>query len=257
MATIEPCRRQTGFNLLELALVLAMMGGLVLVLMNYSGGRFGASDIEGEGVQDQVVAALYRYAQNNFRLPCADTDGDGVEGSGSEGCGDDDSARSVGGVPYSTLGLTDLFGDGTEENYIYGVYRNTTLDADLASVEERTGDDEGDSGYRQLDDLRYALRSVADTSLDSTRIHVTGDGDYTGEADCSAHPVANVAFFLVYAGADDADADGGPFDGENASLSWPAGGSFCVQGQATRGSAVYDDSVVAVGFSELLGYLSQ
>lgn len=170
MTTLKPCRRQSGFNLLELALVLAMMGGLVLVLMDYSGGRFGSRDIEGEGVQDQVVAALYRYAQHNFRLPCADTDGDGVEGSGSDGCGDDDSAQSVGGVPYITLGLADLFGAGTEEHYIYGVYRNTALDADLASVEERTGDDEGDSGYRQLDDLRYALRTLATASLDSSRI---------------------------------------------------------------------------------------
>lgn len=257
MASIERRRRESGFNLLELALVLAIMGGLVLVLMYYRDTRIGSSDIEGEGVQEQLVAALYRHAQNNFRLPCADTDGDGVEGSGNDGCGEDDTALSVGGVPYITLGLSDLFSAGAEESYIYGVYRNTALDADLARVEERTGDDEGDGGYRQLDDLRYALRALAEASLDSSRIHVTGDGDYTGEADCSGNPVANVAFFLVYAGRADADGDGSLFDGENASLSWPGGGSLCVQGQATRGSEAYDDSVVAVGFSELLGYLSQ
>lgn len=256
MSSPRRSQRQAGFNLLELALVVALLGGMVTVLMQYRSSIIGSDDSEAEGVQEQVIAALYRYAERQFRLPCADTDGDGVEGEGS-GCGDEDSAFQVGGVPYSTLGLSDLFSSGTAENYIYGVYRNSSLDADLAAVEERTGDSEGDGGYRQLDDLRYALRTLADASLDTSHIHVTGDVGYTGDADCSTNPVVNVAFFVLYAGTEDADGDGSLFDGENATLSWPSGGAFCVQGQTTRTSEAYDDAVIAVGFAELLGYLSQ
>lgn len=250
-------RRQQGLTLLELAMVLALMGTYLMVILHYRAGRISDGDTVESGFQDQIVAATYRYAERHFRLPCADTDGDGLEGSGASGCGGD-SQYQTGGVPFRTLGMSesDILGTAVTSPYIYGVYRNAGQGADLAVLEERTGDQPNDTGYRQIDDLRYALHGLTAKTVDTSRAYVTGDGEATGSANCANNHVTNVAFFVVYAGTRDADGDGKQLDGANASLSSQGSSSVCASGQTTRTSEQYDDSVVAVGFSELLGYLT-
>lgn len=250
-------RSQQGITLIELAIIVALLGTYIMVLMHYRANRVDHGDTVATGIQDQVVAAVYRYAERHYRLPCADTNGDGFEGSGS-GCGDDAQQHQVGGVPFRTLGMSesDTLNSGVGADYLYGVYRNPAQNADLAVLEERTNDANTDAGFRQLDDLRYALSGQIAATLNAARIHVTGDGDATGAADCTSNKITNIAFFVVYAGIADANGDGNKLDGANSLLSGPSGSHLCVASQTTRHSEQYDDSVVAVGFAELLGYLT-
>lgn len=245
---------QRGFTLLELMLVLVMLGGMAMVAMQYRAYTLNQDDAIAQGYHDQIAAALYRYAARHYRLPCADTNGDGFEGNGGD-CGLA-SSNVVGGVPFLTLGMNEAqgFNKADRERFVYGVFRD--FDADLARLEERTGDESGSAGYLSLDDLRYALHSLGQRDFDNEHIYVTGDDQQAGKADCESNFVANLAFFVAYAGTSDADGYRGPFDGENSHLRPPFSGR-CVSGPLTKQGEQYDDAVIAVGFAELLGYLSQ
>jgi hypothetical protein len=247
--------------MLELGIVLAVMGVLLVIAMHFHNSDKDRLTQNADDFQHQIIASIYSFAERNYRLPCADTDGDGYEGVGSPGsCTTTDSNYIVGGVPFKTLGLTipTVLGNGYEKRFIYGVYRNATIDADLARLVERTGDAPGDSGYLRLDDFKKALRNAGSdlTPTDAAKIYVTGDGVRTGAINCASNRLMHVAFFVVDGGAHDADANGSLFDGANGPLAWPGGGSTCVSGPNTPVTALYDDTVMAIGFSELLGYLS-
>lgn len=249
---------QQGFSLLELALVMVVMGGVLLVAMHYRAQTLSQDDAVAKGYHDQIAAALYRYAERHYRLPCADTSGNGLEG-GSDGVCTAGATQMVGGVPFLTLGMNEAqgFSEAVRQRYIYGVFRDASPDTDLATLTERTGDAPGTSGYLSLDDLRFKLRSLGSRAFDPYRIHVTGDDQQAGAADCVANRIANLAFFVAYAGARDADGDGKSFDGVNKNFNWPSGGGLCVSGPLTGQGTEYDDATIAVGFAELLGYLTQ
>lgn len=249
--------RQQGFSLLELGMVIAIMGCVLLVVMHFRAQTLSQDDVVARGYQDEIAAAIYRYAERHYRLPCADTTGNGFEGD--DGSCTSGATQMVGGVPFLTLGMSEAqgFSEAVRQRYIYGVFRDTSPEADLATLAERTGDTPGTSGYLSLDDLRFALRSLGGRAFDSARIHVTGDDKQAGAADCGTNPVANLAFFVAYAGASDADGDGKSFDGENKNFNWPSGGGLCVAGPLTEQGNEYDDATIAVGFAELLGYLTQ
>jgi prepilin-type N-terminal cleavage/methylation domain-containing protein len=257
-----------GYTMLELAIVLAVLGVLIVTVMHYRNPDADRTTTTASDFQEQIIASIFDFAERNFRLPCADTDGNGFEGSGSPGgCTATDTNYVVGGVPYKSLGLAipSVLGNGYEKRFIYGVYRKTNVtvtdDADLAMLKERTGDVAGDGGYLRMNDFKKALRNAEATlppaATDAARINVTGEGgSTTGAINCSSNHVMNVAFFVVNGGASDADANGSLFDGANNALSWPGGGSLCVAGPHAPGNSQYDDTVRAIGFSEILGYFS-
>jgi len=244
--------------MLELSIVLIVVGVLLVAVMNFRSTSQDRSAENADDFQDQIVLSIYDFAGRNYRLPCADTDGDGYEGAGSPGiCLAADSSYLVGGVPFKTLGLLTPteFGQGFEKKFLYGVYRNTANDSDLARLAERTSDVAGDSGYLQLDDFRKALRNAGATLsgvTEESRIHVTGDGAGAGAPDCSTNRVQNIAFFVVNGGGQDADGNGTPFDGVNAPLTWPSGGSTCIASPNAPVTALFDDKARAIGFAELL-----
>lgn len=253
-----------GFSLLELAIVLGVAGAMAMAAFGFFGRRTvqgSGADAAASAFQRQVVGAVVRFAQRNHRLPCADTDGDGLEGTGVAGCAA--SGDAVGAVPFSTLGITvpvELGGDFARR-LIYGVYRSPSAaaadDADLARLVERNGHVPGEIGFNGRDDLVRALASAQRNGQRSALLRVAAPGDGSG-TDCAA-PAANVAFVLVGAGARDADrrAGGNPFDGPNSALQWPGGGATCAANPDTERSEHYDDEVVAVGFTELIGRLGR
>tara|TARA_R100001143_G_scaffold6831_1_gene9147 strand:- start:14619 stop:15419 length:801 start_codon:yes stop_codon:yes gene_type:complete len=254
-----------GFSTLEIALVLLVVGLLLAGSLGVL--RTGASAVRigaAEAFQDDVASQLIEFARGNHRLPCPDSNADGFEDDCSG------TALRTGGVPYYTLGMEPGSSianiSAGIENIRYGVYRHSTAGgtgnggADLAVLVERTGDAAGDSGYRDREDFRQALRNAGDeviaNGVNDSEVYVTGDGQTSGTEDCQANQVANMAFVLIGSGAADLDDSGTRFDGLNHA--WRPGGStaLCASSPNKRKNATYDDRVLAYNFDALLGELN-
>lgn len=97
--------RQSGFSLVELAIVLLivglLLGGLVPTI---------SSQIEQQRINEtrkqleEIKQALTGFAVVNGRLPCADTNSDGEEESS---CTTTATARAEGLLPWKSLGVAD------------------------------------------------------------------------------------------------------------------------------------------------------
>lgn len=249
--------QQSGFTLIELAVVLIMIGlitGAAIRLYHPAQDRI--DEVKAEQILLGIKQSLISFAISHRRLPCADTNSNGFEG-GAAGCGAAATAQT-GSVPYATLGI-DLPGTPGQEIFrrdiVYGVYRNNNAipasDADLAIVLERTGDLLGDSRYQDLGDFRRALTNGATAATSSNFVYRTGDGDTSAE-NCGTNVVANAAFLLASAGTQDANLDGNRFDGVNEALNLDGSGAKCFASAAKRRNADYDDVTVGMGFTELL-----
>lgn len=103
---------QTGFTLIEMAVVLVivglLLGGMLVPLaaqMETDRRKETAAKLE------SIREALIGFAVINGRLPCHDTNGDGLPGPGA--CNTGANQRNVGGLPYATLGVspTDAWGN--------------------------------------------------------------------------------------------------------------------------------------------------
>lgn len=248
-------QHERGFSLLELALVLVVMALIGAAGMGLSTSLSGRSDHAERALQQQLTQAVIGFAQRNHRLPCADVNGDGFE--------DCTGSAFMGGVPFRTL-EKDIGGAPNSElarSFIYGVYRQPATpvegDADLAVLKERTFNAIGELGYRARNDLVMGLANALKAEPDAARLSVAGAGSDGKRAAC-ATPSTPVAFVLVYSARHDADraSPTSDFDGANNALRWSAGGGVsCVENPALGRMNHYDDTVVAVSFTELLGYL--
>lgn len=130
-------QRMVGFTLVEIAVVLAivgiLLGGLVVGLGQVS---------ETQKVKDTraglalVQEALLAYATVNGRLPCPDTNADGLENAGCSGA-------TVGTVPWATLGLSqrdagDAWGGTAATSVFYYRADNTFVQASVANPPDTT-----------------------------------------------------------------------------------------------------------------------
>ena len=118
-------KRQSGFTLIELAVVLVIMGVLAGSVISTLGARIGnVARAETKKELEQIKQALIGYALVNKRLPCpdnpADTDADGLsdgDGLSEATC---NSTADDGSLPWVTLGLGS--GDAWGNRYDYFVY---------------------------------------------------------------------------------------------------------------------------------------
>jgi len=109
-------RADSGFTLVELAVVLfvvglivaAFLGPLTTQIESRARARTDAKLVE-------IIDALYGFAVLRRRLPCADLDGDGLEEAGVP-CA---PAATMGALPYRTLGLEP--GDAWRRRFTYRV----------------------------------------------------------------------------------------------------------------------------------------
>jgi type II secretory pathway pseudopilin PulG len=117
--------RQRGLSLIELAVLLVILG-LVLVLavavmpVLTERDRLTATDLSLEEISSGVVA----FAATHGRLPCPDTDADGLE----------DCAATSGTVPWRDIGFADANLDRAHISIRYATYRNAAAGADLTSI---------------------------------------------------------------------------------------------------------------------------
>jgi len=112
-------RRQKGFTLIELAIVLIIIGVLLGSFMGTLGSRIdNTKRAETRDDLDNIKLSLYGFAmsQSPVRLPCPDTTNDGKENLVTGSCA---NLTSPGNLPWRTLGISR--GDVWASNYSYWV----------------------------------------------------------------------------------------------------------------------------------------
>lgn len=126
-------KKLTGFSLVEMAIVLAILG---IVFVGFSGtlGSFkhSANTEESQSNLEKVRQALYQYAVIQKHLPCPDktSSGDGVEDRGVQVCD-----TSYGYVPFLDLGLNeDDVVDAWGNRFAYAVNTDTTNSSLICDV---------------------------------------------------------------------------------------------------------------------------
>lgn len=129
---------QSGFSLIELAVVLVVVGILVGSFIGTLGSRLDVNRyVETRDRLEEIKTALYGYAmsQTPVRLPCPDTDNDGLENVVAGQCV---VLTTPGNLPWLELGIPR--GDSWASTYSYWVadeYSNTagfTLATDATGV---------------------------------------------------------------------------------------------------------------------------
>ena len=233
--TLTPCRRQRGFTFLELSAALALTTGLIIAL------SYKTSDIAVQQANLRSTASLAladqhlrEFAARMGRLPCPDSDNNGVE----------DCQASKGTLPYRTLGLAAMGYQQGEIPILYGVYRNATADADLAVLADRfnpTNADDTTYSFNNRNSLDFCigLRNAAEQTS-STNYLYQQSPDF---------PPTSMAFMLATSGHRDADGKFGPYDGLNAKN----GPGF--QSSDTPLSVEYDDNTQGRGANELFNLM--
>lgn len=262
-------KRMRGFSMVEMGVALVVLGLLLTAAMAYW--RMSR--------QEQVVsvhrslftdaqAAVLGFVHAHHRLPCPDTDGDGLEGQTVAGAAQcvvaSAPTAAVGQLPWRTLGLLKASAGA----FRMGVFRDAAPTGgepsrDLAVTADRfkpivmagvpVAGAEGLIGQVNLFDTCYALNAA---SL-ATRTQFAAGTD-TATLLAVREPVGggnrrrHVAYVLAAPGLLDADLSGSAFDGLNRTAS-AASPTFEPAGRVR--DAAYDDQVVAMGFDTLFSEL--
>lgn len=209
-----PGHRPAGFGLLEVMLVLALLTTAIIgayLYMHYTATARLAR--QQEALLQQADRQIQAFAFDHYRLPCPDTNDDGVE--------DCSASATVGRLPYKTLGL-----DGAQIST--GVNQ-------LRYQVARTGND-----------LTTATNAFEPSDLDGNQYDLehTNGTDFCTTVAAAATAGVTRAYAIAAPGATDADGDGSPFDGDNA-------GTSTLDSPTRAGSATYDDHVRSVSPTEL------
>ncbi|MCF6317719.1 MAG: prepilin-type N-terminal cleavage/methylation domain-containing protein [Proteobacteria bacterium] len=250
----------SGFTLVEMAIVLVVLGVIVSTAQTFYRDTIKTSEfVKIESQLKSINQALISFALQNKRLPCADTDGNGYEGTGTSNCGLA-ASNQTGAVPYKTLGMNQMSTTQTnmrKRNIVFGVYRNARAnlldDADLAVNAERTGDVAGSQYFLNNFDMIKALSNAKNAAVNNNFVYTTGIGV---NEDCNTNTANNFAYILASAGIEDMDNNGNVFDGVNASLSLTGTGTRCFSSTLKRKNNQYDDVVLVMNFQSLIGRLN-
>ena len=237
-------KRISGFSLVEMAVVLAVLGLTVVAGAKLYPRILGMNNNPADRMRFvHVDDALIGFVFSHGRLPCPDANHDGQE---------DCSATTLRGeLPYLTLGLASRAENSSGIPFTYAVNRkagggeSSAPRIDLAArhvdrqlpllptsglppvaLETTLG------AYNTLD-LCEPLHGAMNAAVDSNALH-TGSGS----------SIKNVAWVLVDPGATDANGDGKLLDGSN-------GAGIGFEQPERPGSASYDDVVESMDFSAL------
>jgi type II secretory pathway pseudopilin PulG len=185
-------------------------------------------------IMNNIDNAIQGYLKVNKRLPCPDTDGDGLENRDDNGTASDptdDSCTSYQeNLPFATLGLTSDE-DAWKNRLYYGVYEDLIRTDPSSFCSELVG---------------FINNSAATTSEDP------GETDklYVTSRSVSPNQSINMAYIIISAGMKDMDQSGSRFDGFNASAP-----SYQFEGEERFTDDSYDDTVKTRAPSYLYGKL--
>ena len=249
-----------AFTLIELSVVLIIVGIIISTAQVFYRSTFKTSNnIKIDSQLASINQSLITFALQNKRLPCADVDGNGYEGSGNGNCGSA-ALYQTGSVPYKTLEMNQMSNTQAQlmkKNIVYGVYRNPNAivknDADLSRAIERTSDIPGSQYYINNYDFIKALSNANAAANSSNYIYTTGIGV---NENCATTIARNYAYILASAGIEDADNNGNVYDGVNNNLKQDGTGSKCFVSSKRRMSNQYDDKVLVMNFQSLIGKMN-
>lgn len=239
-----PSRRtvQRGFGLLQVMLLISVLGGLAT--MGYLEWRERTA-IENARLErlhlSQADQALQTFVTVARRLPCPDTDRDGVEDCGG--------TEQKGWLPATTLRLAGA-DPGVDTGQIRYLVQRGAGDFDLTVLDDAWRpleyDDDGASFFAMRDAPPYQqnIRTLADFCQ---RLQAGADATLAaGMAQVNAAPARAVAYALAHPGDEDTDGDGSLFDGANTGAT-----SALEDPQRAPLLAAYDDIVLDRPFGAL------
>ena len=242
-------RRQGGFSFLELSFVLIVLGMVAGLLAQVVPAMRRAS-ATAETVRNltNVEFSLESFAAINGRLPCADTNDDGLENATP-------TCEVVGKLPYVTLGYSGPLVNADGYDFKYTLYNNPGSNlrstASLGSNTERYRPSIGvgtppvtltDKAYttsvnRRLD-FCQGLRAGMDLPFSDIYLHVQTEGGTK----------KHVAYLLVDPGVGNMDLMGDMFDGLNGRATTMAPR---FEHPNRKQSILYDDRVVVAYFDQM------
>ena len=119
-------KKASGFSLLELAIIVLILGLLTTLTWKFIGAQIQKqTEVTTYSLLERADWALTGFAMSHHRLPCPDTNQDGMEDCAIE--------NQVGTLPYKTLG----FADARAGRVRYGALRRT---AEVVNPEAATDD---------------------------------------------------------------------------------------------------------------------
>jgi prepilin-type N-terminal cleavage/methylation domain-containing protein len=206
-----------GFTLIEMAIVMVIVGIVVSIMMTVLPTVLKTGKIkEARAGLAKYDYALQGYAISNFRLPFADSDGDGRE----------DNNVFIGDLPYLTLGLSngnDVWGNSVK----YAVYGRAGNPNNLTDTSDKAT-------------LCAALAAIS--GFDQNIAYVTSSDTCAG---ANAGNSANQAYVIASGGPKDLDGINGFFD----LCTGTAGAGFNADNKIQ--ALDYDDLVRSFSLAEL------
>ena len=243
-------RRQAGFTFVELSFVIIVLGMVaMLVAQVVPAMRRASATAETVRTLTNVEFSLLSFAAINGRLPCADTDSDGLENGSGATC------AVMGKLPYRSLGYSSPLVNADGYDFKYAIYVNAGSalrdKAALGSAVSRYWPSVGTGATVTLTDKSYTLtapnyrldfcqglRAGMDATFSDSYLHVQTLGGNK----------KHVAYVLVDPGVGNMDLVGDLFDGRNgtASLAVPR-----FDHPNRQQSMTYDDRVIVGYFDQM------
>ena len=243
----QPRRRhQLGLGLVEVMLIIALLGGLTAFGFMELRERESTQSVRQEkALLAQADAALLTFVTINNRLPCPDTDRDGLE--------DCAAVAQKGWFPSKTL----LFA-GADSGVVVGQLRylvqRSNASYDLTAVTDTWRPLKYTSTFADMQKSTASGGTYPSTILTladfcervKLATNAVATGVTPGMAQVTSSPARAVAYALAHPGRYGANGSGAGFDGVNASV----GNSFEDPAKKTL-LADYDDVVLERSFSSL------
>ncbi|MDX8390441.1 MAG: type II secretion system protein [Mariprofundaceae bacterium] len=226
---------QQGFSLVELSVVMTIVAVLLALAYNIIPKQqdMNARQQSREALQ-KADEAVFGFAVQNYRLPCPDVNGDGVEQCVT--------TNHVGSLPWKTLGLSSKPVGSTGTSLKYGVYRGASdlavasnLFVPMLPATNASGTMVATPATINGFDFCRNIRNAGISTLNTGALNVTNN--------------VNVAYALADVGAGDANASvpSSFWDGLNT----VTGTTFDSPDKMV--SQTYDDLVIASSFHRILG----